>query len=104
MKSTDFINSLHQLIVSENMPDDIKSKALDIAYWLQGQEMYKLQLAMHRYPDLNFNEKTLLSSKDKLNAVKSYKFRTGCKLITAKEQVEKYMYNEYGVIYFTSPD
>jgi len=36
--------------------------------------------------------------------VKSYKFRTGCKLITAKEQVEKYMYNEYGVIYFTSPD
>jgi hypothetical protein len=54
------------------------------------------------HPPLNDAEKLELERRDKLEAVKQYKRRTGAKLLEAKNIVEEYMMKTYKVTHFNS--
>ena len=54
------------------------------------------------HPPLNDAEKLELERRNKLEAVKQYKRRTGAKLIEAKNIIEDYMMLTYKVSHFSS--
>ena len=54
------------------------------------------------HPPLNDAEKLELEKRNKLEAVKQYKRRTGCLLLDAKNRVEEYMMLTYKVTHFNS--
>jgi hypothetical protein len=52
------------------------------------------------HPPLNDAEKLELERRDKLEAVKQYKWRTGAKLLDAKNKVEEFMMTHYKTTHF----
>jgi len=52
------------------------------------------------HPPLNDAEKLELERRDKLEAVKQYKRRTGAKLLDAKNIIEEYMMKTYKTTHF----
>lgn len=66
--------------------------------WMFARELCQANL----HPPLNDAEKLALANRDKLEAVKQYKRRTGCKLLEAKDRVEEWMMLHYKVTHFNS--
>jgi len=66
--------------------------------WMFNRELCHAQL----HPPLNDSEKLLLERQEKLEAVKQYKRRTGCRLLEAKDRIEEFMLIHYKVTHFNS--
>ena len=54
------------------------------------------------HPPLNDAEKLELERRNKLEAVKQYKRRVGCRLLDAKHRIEEFMMTHYKVTHFDS--
>ena len=66
--------------------------------WMFNRELCHAGL----HPPLNDAEKLELERRNKLEAVKQYKRRTGCKLMEAKDRIEEFMMIHYKVTHFNS--
>ena len=66
--------------------------------WMFNRELCRVNL----HPPLNDAEKLELERENKLEAVKQYKRRVGCKLLEAKDRIEEFMMIHYKVTHFNS--
>ena len=77
---------------------EVRESFANCIQWMFNRELCKAQL----HPPLNDAEKLELERRNKLEAVKQYKRRTGCKLLEAKDRIEEFMRIHYKVTHFSS--
>lgn len=94
MNSQDLLNW-----VKENAPTgEVRESFAACIQFMFMKELCQANL----HPPLNDAEKLELERRDKLEAVKQYKRRTGATLLDAKNKVEEYMMLTYKVTTFNS--
>ena len=92
MNSQDLLNW-----VRENAPTgEVRDHFAAAILFMFNKELCEANL----HPPLNDAEKLELERREKLEAVKLYKRRTGAKLIDAKNRVEEYMMLTYKTTHF----
>jgi hypothetical protein len=93
MNSHDLLN-----YVKENAPTgEVRESFAACIQFMFMKELCQANL----HPPLNDAEKLELERRNKLEAVKQYKRRTGARLLDAKNKVEEFMMSTYKVTHFS---
>lgn len=89
-------NELLQFVKEASPTGEVRDSFAHVIQWMFNRELCQANL----HPPLNDAEKLALERRDKLEAVKQYKRRVGCRLLDAKNRIEEHMMIHYKTTHF----